>query len=54
MAPRADFNNNYGRVKILIDGNNGDEIEPLLDDDPLNFLFFKRFGPNNIRSAEIP
>lgn len=53
MAPGADLKNNYERVKFLINGNNADEIVPILSDDPLNLLFFKRFRADRIRSAEI-
>lgn len=53
MTPRAHLNNNYGRIKIRIHGNNADEIVSISKEDPLNSRFGKKFGPENIRSAEI-
>lgn len=50
MAPRADLNNNYGRVKIRINGN---AIEPIIDTDPLNDRFHKEFPTQKCRPAEV-
>lgn len=55
VASRADLNNNYGRVKLLINGNNANVIVPILKEDHLNSRFYKKTGPNKyIRAAEIP
>lgn len=52
-APSEDLNNNYIRVKLRIHGNHADVIEPIEKDDPLNLRFFQKFGPQDIRYAEI-
>lgn len=52
-ARRVDLNNNYGRVKIRIDGNDADVTAPISSDDPLNRLLFEKFKSKNIRMAEI-
>lgn len=53
MAPRADLNSNYRRVKVPIDGHNANVILPISEEDPLNRLFFKKFGPKNMRAVKI-
>lgn len=53
MSRRADLNNNYGRVKLRMNGNNANEAVPILNNDPLNYLFYERFAPNKIRRAEV-
>lgn len=50
-ARTADYSNKYERVKVRINDN---QIVPILKTDPLNDLFFKKFGPKNIRFVEIP
>lgn len=50
LAPRADLDNNYGRVKIRINGN---AIEPILRRDPLNHRFHTEFPLQKCRPAEV-
>lgn len=52
MAPRLDLNNDYGKVKICTHGNNGNEIVPILNDDPLNRLFRRAFGSQHVLAAD--
>lgn len=53
MARRPDLNNLYGRVKLRINGNNANEIVPILNRDPLNHLFFNEYEPEETHFAEI-
>ncbi|XP_033231417.1 uncharacterized protein LOC117182352 [Belonocnema kinseyi] len=53
VAHTADLDNDYGRVKVRIDGNNANFTVPILENDPLNDLFRKKFGRKNVRTAVI-
>lgn len=53
IALIGNLGNTFGRVKVFINGNNANVIVPILENDPLNSLFRMRFGPRNIRSAQI-
>lgn len=49
VAPRADLDNAFGRVKIQIHGDIANAIVPIYTKDPLNNRFHKRlFGTPNI------
>lgn len=53
VDPIADPNNGAGRVKIRIDGDYANVTVPIRNNDPLNNLFRKRFGPKYVQIAHI-
>lgn len=53
VAPRADLNNNIGRVKIRIDGHHANVTVPIFDNDPLNDRFLELFEIHQTVPAEV-
>lgn len=53
MARRADLDNEYGRVKLRINGSTANEIVPILDNDPLNGVYGDNFKPKNLLPADF-
>lgn len=44
----------YERYKLRIKGDHADEIVKMLNEDPLNNLFFEKFESKDVRFARVP
>lgn len=52
VAPRADLDYKLGRVKIEIHGEDANVTLPILKEDPINQLFFRKIWRHQVRLAE--
>lgn len=53
VAPTPNHNNTNGRIKIRLDGDHANVFVPILENDPVNDLFFKERNTGRISVVQV-